>query len=154
MPPLDLDVRRHLPHSLGHAPPGAAQAARRDTMLARWLHRSAPVTLGLALLLAASPAAFAHAILIEASPAARSTVSGPDLEVRLRFNSRIDAPRSHLTLMGPARQSRALILERQTAPEMLSAKAAGLSPGAYKLRWQVLAADGHITRGEVPFQVK
>jgi methionine-rich copper-binding protein CopC len=123
-------------------------------MLSRWLHRRAPLTLGLALLVAASPAAFAHAILVEASPAAKSTVNGPDVEVRLRFNSRIDAPRSHLALVGPARQSRALTLERQTAPEVLAAKAAGLSPGAYKLRWQVLAADGHITRGEVPFQVK
>jgi hypothetical protein len=26
--------------------------------------------------------------------------------------------------------------------------------GAYRLQWQVLAGDGHITRGEVPFQVK
>jgi methionine-rich copper-binding protein CopC len=24
----------------------------------------------------------------------------------------------------------------------------------YKLRWQVLAADGHITRGEISFEVK
>jgi methionine-rich copper-binding protein CopC len=123
-------------------------------MLSRLLHRGGPMMLGLALLVAASPAAFAHAILVEASPGARSTVNGPDLEVRLRFNSRIDGPRSHLTLVGPARQSRALTLERQTAPEVLTAKAAGLTPGAYKLRWQVLAADGHITRGEVPFQVK
>jgi len=30
----------------------------------------------------------------------------------------------------------------------------GLVRGAYKLRWQVLAADGHITRGEISFEVK
>jgi methionine-rich copper-binding protein CopC len=29
-----------------------------------------------------------------------------------------------------------------------------LKPGAYKLQWQVLAPDGHITRGVVPFSVK
>ena len=28
-----------------------------------------------------------------------------------------------------------------------------LSPGAYVLRWQVLAIDGHITRGDIPFVV-
>jgi methionine-rich copper-binding protein CopC len=26
--------------------------------------------------------------------------------------------------------------------------------GAYVLRWQVLATDGHITRGKVPFRVE
>jgi len=29
----------------------------------------------------------------------------------------------------------------------------GLAAGAYRLRWQVLASDGHITRGEIPFTV-
>jgi methionine-rich copper-binding protein CopC len=28
-----------------------------------------------------------------------------------------------------------------------------LLPGEYRLRWQVLASDGHITRGEIPFAV-
>jgi methionine-rich copper-binding protein CopC len=28
-----------------------------------------------------------------------------------------------------------------------------LTPGTYVLRWQVLAIDGHITRGDVPFTV-
>jgi methionine-rich copper-binding protein CopC len=26
-------------------------------------------------------------------------------------------------------------------------------PGAYKLQWQVLASDGHISRGEISFTV-
>ena len=30
---------------------------------------------------------------------------------------------------------------------------ADLKPGAYTLRWQALALDGHITRGDVPFTV-
>jgi hypothetical protein len=107
-----------------------------------------------ALLLAAPPAALAHAILVEASPAARSTVTGPDLDVRLRFNSRIDGARCHLILVQPDKHERALGLDKQAAPEILTARASGLVPGAYKLRWQVLAADGHITRGEVPFKVK
>jgi hypothetical protein len=28
-----------------------------------------------------------------------------------------------------------------------------LTPGRYVVHWQVLAVDGHITRGEVPFTV-
>jgi methionine-rich copper-binding protein CopC len=29
-----------------------------------------------------------------------------------------------------------------------------LSPGKYAIHWQVLAVDGHITRGQIPFEVK
>jgi len=36
----------------------------------------------------------------------------------------------------------------------LSARAQQLAPGKYTLRWQALAVDGHITRGEVPFTVE
>jgi len=116
--------------------------------------RAAPWALGLALLLAGAPAALAHAILVEASPAAGSTVGGPDLDIRLRFNSRIDGARSRVTLVQPDKRERTLTLGQQPGPALLTAKVAGLAPGAYRLRWQVLAADGHITRGEVPFRVK
>jgi methionine-rich copper-binding protein CopC len=30
---------------------------------------------------------------------------------------------------------------------------AELKPGAYTIRWQALALDGHITRGDLPFTV-
>jgi len=47
-----------------------------------------------------------------------------------------------------------LPLVKQVSPDTLSSKATGLAPGAYKIQWQVLAPDGHITRGVVPFSVK
>jgi len=47
-----------------------------------------------------------------------------------------------------------LPLVKQVSPDTLSSKATGLVPGAYKIQWQVLAPDGHITRGVVPFAVK
>ena len=40
-----------------------------------------------------------------------------------------------------------------TPPDILRTQAA-LKPGDYVVRWQVLAVDGHITRGDVPFTVK
>jgi len=40
------------------------------------------------------------------------------------------------------------------AADILSATANDLKPGEYQLRWQVLAVDGHITRGEIPFTVR
>jgi copper resistance protein C len=123
-------------------------------MSSRLLRRGGLVSFGVALLIAATPAAFAHAILVEASPAAGSTVGGPDFVVRLRFNSRVDGARSHLGLVQADRPERAVTIDPQPAPERLTAKLTGIAPGAYRLRWQVLAADGHITRGEVPFRVK
>ena len=112
------------------------------------------VLLPLGLCLALASSLSAHAILLESKPAARSTVDGPDVEVRLRFNARIDSARSRLTLLLPDQSLRALTIGKQDRPELLSAQATGLASGSHRLRWQVLAEDGHITRGEVPFQVR
>ena len=97
--------------------------------------------------------AVAHAVLLESSPALKSAVSGPDVPVKLRFNVRIDALRSRLTLIHPDGSAQALEISKQTPADTLSAEATGLATGAYRLRWQVLASDGHITRGEIPFTV-
>jgi methionine-rich copper-binding protein CopC len=97
--------------------------------------------------------ASAHAILLESSPALKSAVAGPDVPIKLRFNVRIDALRSRLTLIRPDGSSHTLEIRKETSADMLSAEATGLAPGAYRLRWQVLASDGHITRGEIPFTV-
>ena len=100
-----------------------------------------------------SPSSLAHAVLLESSPALKSSVSGPDVPLKLRFNVRIDAARSRLTLVDPDGALRTLEILGQSEPDILSAEAKGLRPGAYRLRWQVLASDGHITRGEIPFTV-
>lgn len=107
-----------------------------------------------AVLLFCTGPAWAHAILMGATPAAHQVVSGKNVPIKLRFNSRIDGKRSKVTLLGPDGQERPLTMDQQSAPDTLSATAEGLRPGQYILRWQVLAADGHITRGEVPFQAQ
>lgn len=96
----------------------------------------------------------AHAILAESSPKSGATVNGPDVPIRLHFNVRIDGERSRITLIRPAGLARQLPLDKQTAPDALTASATGLISGNYKLQWQVLAADGHISRGEIPFTVR
>ncbi len=88
----------------------------------------------------------AHAVLEESTPAAGSTV-GPKLEIKLRFNTRIDGKRSQLELVTPPGKSQPVTLESQDSPQIVSAHVA-LQDGSYRLRWQVLAVDGHITRGE------
>jgi methionine-rich copper-binding protein CopC len=99
-----------------------------------------------------APAA-AHAVLLESSPPLNSSVLGPNVPVKLRFNVRIDAIRSRLTLLRPDGSAQALEISKQAPADTLSAEASGLAAGAYRLRWQVLASDGHITRGEIPFTV-
>jgi methionine-rich copper-binding protein CopC len=99
-----------------------------------------------------APAA-AHAVLLESSPSLKSAVSGPNVPIKLRFNVRIDALRSRLTLIRPDGSAQALEISKQTPADTLLAEATGLAAGTYRLRWQVLASDGHITRGEIPFTV-
>jgi len=118
----------------------------------RWILALAGfVTLGL---LMAVGIAEGHAVLKSSSPAANATVTGPDVPIVLKFNVRIDAGRSKVELLHPDSTQTDLILDKQTAPDTLTSKASGLTPGSYTIRWQVLAPDGHITRGEVPFTVK
>jgi methionine-rich copper-binding protein CopC len=95
-----------------------------------------------------------HAILKESTPAANSTVAGPELSVTLKYNVRVDSARSKIQLSCPDQSVIELPIEKQESPDTLSSKATGLKPGGYKLQWQVLAPDGHITRGVIPFSVK
>ena len=112
------------------------------------------VAFGLMTALCFAPRSFAHAIIMEAIPAQNDTITGPDVFIALKFNSRIDGARSRLTLVLPNKSTRSVILDKQDSPDKLKASATGLAAGAYVLRWQVLAADGHISRGEIPFNVK
>jgi methionine-rich copper-binding protein CopC len=102
--------------------------------------------------LANVPAARAHAILLHSQPAPSASVSAGEVAFDLHYNSRIDAGRSRLTLIAPDHGQSVMTLLPGSAPDELKAKAS-LGPGTYTLRWQVLAIDGHITRGDLPFTV-
>ena len=99
--------------------------------------------------------ASAHAILSKSTPAANEIVTGPDVPVVLTFNSRVDQARSTLTLeKADHSTSKVEVVLDPTSPAKLAARLSNMRPGTYELRWQVLAVDGHITRGAIPFQVK
>jgi copper resistance protein C len=110
------------------------------------------IACGLALF--APQAALAHSILVSSQPQVDSTVSGPEVAVLLKYSSRVDAGHSTLTLLDPDGKVEKVAIQGEPEPGVLTAKLTGLVKGAYVLRWQVLAMDGHITRGKVPFQVK
>ena len=111
--------------------------------------------IAIAVVLALVPSiAWAHAVLVRSAPAVNATVEGPDIAVNMKFSSRIDGKRSTLLLSTSDGQSRPLTIEEQGASDTLSAHATRLGPGKYAIHWQVLATDGHVTRGEIPFTVK
>ena len=88
----------------------------------------------------------AHAILIKSEPTAGTTVAAGTLAMSFRYNSRIDRARSRLTLIKPDRSQTTLKIAPSAPPDTLETTAQFSAPGAYVVRWQVLALDGHITR--------
>jgi len=117
------------------------------------LSRRTSFVLILLLIAGAAQVCWAHAILKECTPAANSTVKGPDLAINLRFNVRIDGTRSRLHLVAADGTSSALTITGQATPDTLQSQAKGLRPGVYMLVWTVLASDGHMSKGEIPFTV-
>ena len=118
---------------------------------ARKLHFLLP----LSLLFAAPQGASAHAIIVSSQPASGATVAKDDaVAIRLRFNSRIDHARSRLKLLAPDGAEQALTPTAGAPADELDAEAKALAPGAWRLHWQVLSVDGHITRGDIPFTVR
>jgi methionine-rich copper-binding protein CopC len=101
----------------------------------------------------APAAASAHAIVVRARPAMNATVPQGDLDIKLDFNSRIDARRSRLSLIGPDGSPAPVASVGDAGPNALAGRARATMAGQWKLRWQVLSLDGHVTRGEVSFSV-
>ena len=113
-----------------------------------------PVAIGLTLALGFSPVALAHAVLMKSNPQANGSVPGPDVPVSLTFNSRVDQSRSTIVLEKPDHSTfQVRILSDPSSPQTLVGRLSSIKPGPYKLHWQVLAVDGHITRGVINFEV-
>jgi methionine-rich copper-binding protein CopC len=95
----------------------------------------------------------AHAIVRHAAPADGETVADPR-QISLTFNSRIEQRFSSMVLEGPGSLRRPLgrVASLATANKLVCALPP-LEPGRYRVRWRVLAADGHITEGSLGFTV-
>ena len=131
----------------GNSNPAEGEKIVPITRLPRW---AVPLAL---LLLAGSPAAFAHATLVRSTPGDRAIVHSHAIDVALEYNSRIEASRCTVTLTDVAGKIFPLQMERSARPSELKGVAHNLTNGKYRIHWQVLASDGHITRGDVAFTV-
>lgn len=100
--------------------------------------------------MALAGAAQAHAVLMDSFPLPNGTMPAGPSELRLRFNSRIDISRSRFSLRTPDNREAALALKPGATADIVLANVT-LAPGKQVIVWQVLAVDGHITRGTVAF---
>ena len=105
---------------------------------------------------AAAPRVLAHAIVLESSPTHDAVLTESPGRIILRFNSRIEAALSRVTIKAVNGKAVALPAARDAGPEAnrLVVPVGPLPPGIYVVRYRVLAADGHVTEGALRFSVK
>ena len=116
--------------------------------------RAAAVAAQLLVAIIFAPRADAHAVIIDSTPMVNQTVAPGALDIKLHYNSRIDHQRSRVTLIGPDGAGRPIEIVPDSSPDVVAGHVKELAPGQYRIRWQVLAVDGHLTRGDIPFSVK
>jgi methionine-rich copper-binding protein CopC len=100
-------------------------------------------------------AAGAHAIILESEPAAGAKLPEPPARIYLRFNSKIEKRLSSVTLTAAEGQPVPLPVaaDGSEKPDRIALPLGSLRPGAYVVRYKVLAVDGHITEGALRFTV-
>jgi copper resistance protein C len=101
----------------------------------------------------ASMSASAHAILVDSTPKPNGTLAAGHVDMIFKYNSKIDQHRSRLTLVKSDQSQTVLTIATNSSKPNELDTSADLTPGTYTIRWQALALDGHITRGDVPFTV-
>jgi methionine-rich copper-binding protein CopC len=119
----------------------------------KYIGNLAAIAVAIGLVAGGALPALAHAVIVSASPTADQHVAAGKLAVRIEFNARIDKERSRLQVMAPAGDKADVPIDQAGEPNVVAGTTPDLTPGAYVLRWQVLAIDGHITRGDIPFVV-
>jgi len=96
----------------------------------------------------------AHSLLLESSPAAGATLTEGPPQISLRFNNRIEKHLSTIRVLDERGASRPVtMLATEGAADRLSATVPGLTPGAWRVEWQVLSTDGHIVSGRFSFRI-
>lgn len=109
--------------------------------------------LGLALALPAAPA-LAPARLLEATPAIDSSITASPTEVRLIFSARIEPRFSGFKITRADGEKVFMGQPVVQDREMAAAISTPLEPGAYRVEWHLLSADGHEVQGDFTFEVR
>jgi copper resistance protein C len=98
--------------------------------------------------------AHAHSLLLESSPAAGATLSEGPPQISLRFNNRIEKHLSTIRVLDERGAPRPVtMLAGEGTADRLAAMVPLLTPGAWRVEWQVLSTDGHIVSGRFSFRI-
>jgi methionine-rich copper-binding protein CopC len=112
------------------------------------------VTLAAAILLSvmAGTAAQAHAFLDHAEPRVGSTVPTAPRELSLSFTQNLEPAFSSVEV-SDANGTRVDQGKPKISASVMRVSLKPLSPGTYRVRWQVLSVDTHTTEGSFTFHV-
>lgn len=112
-------------------------------------HRLLPAA-ALSLLLAVP--AIAHPKLVAADPAAGSTGSAPST-LSLSFSEKL-TPGAAVVTLSPAPGGGVMVADGADGQSLTVTPKAPLAPGAYKVDWNVVAANGHQSTGSYQITIK
>jgi methionine-rich copper-binding protein CopC len=108
---------------------------------------------GLVSLVGASPVV-AHSLLLESVPAPGAVLAAAPPALMLRFNNRIEPTLSRVRLVDARGSAQPLVVAgSSTAADRLTAAVPPLTPGAWRVEWQVLSIDGHVVSGRFEFRL-
>jgi methionine-rich copper-binding protein CopC len=107
----------------------------------------------LVLVLVAAPQLLAHAVLTKTTLDGTTVREGTPTTVTLTFNAAIEPGLTKIVLVNEHRGEQPLEVLPKGAPGTVTVTLPPLPPGAYGLRYKVLAADGHVTESVVRFKV-
>jgi copper transport protein len=97
--------------------------------------------------------AWAHATLVRAEPAVASKVSTSPTRIRLEFSEELEPSLGRISLVGA--DGKVITLKVAGDPRNVNALIAPLqsplAPGAYRVKWRVVSADGHPVSGSYVF---
>lgn len=108
-----------------------------------------------AVALAPAAPAFAHAHVVSSTPAANAEVAAPK-QVSVTFNEKLVPAFSKLEIaMAGMKMDVPVKTSVSTDGKTITATPQGaLMKGAYVLNWSAASADGHKTKGAIPFKIK
>jgi methionine-rich copper-binding protein CopC len=104
------------------------------------------------LILNAGALAEAHAFLDRAEPRVGSTIPSAPRELSLWYTQNLEAAFSSVAVTDSS-GTRVDQGKPQIAGNVMHVGLKSLTPGSYRVRWQVLSVDTHTTQGSFTFQV-
>jgi len=95
-----------------------------------------------------------HGVVVESTPTDAAVLAVSPPVVRLRFNASLEPAMTRVTLVDVTGRETSLEVEPPAAAGEVAVRLPPLAPGVYRVRYRVLARDGHVTEGAIRFTVQ